>query len=232
MRLLVIETATLEVGAALVVDTRVVASSASRPGRMHVETLHPAIEHVLAATRTSPAELDGVAVDVGPGLFTGLRVGVAAAKAIAFAASAPVVPVRSTEALRELAEQIFADEIPVVPLVDMRRGEIAWQEDGGPLAIGTAEEFAARVKTMGEVRLVGDGTLRLSDALIVSDAVHVHRDEVLLAPSVEAVGRIASRRAERGEFLDAISVAPVYLRPADAVANFTTRRAVEAGTRR
>lgn len=232
MKLLVIETATLEVGAAVVADGKVIASSASRPGRRHVETLHPAIEHVLESARTRPAELDAVAVDVGPGLFTGLRVGVAAAKAIASAITSPVVAVRSTEALREMARDFFADRIPVVPLVDMRRGEIAWEQDDGRLAIGGADRLAAYLGTLRVVRLVGDGTLRLPDGLVLPGLVHVHRDEALLAPSVEAVARIGARLAERGEFTDAVSVAPVYLRPADAVANFTTRPGVTSGGRR
>jgi tRNA threonylcarbamoyladenosine biosynthesis protein TsaB len=222
VRLLALETATLEVGAAVFGDGRLLAASASRPGRLHAETLHPAIERVLSETDTPSRALNAVAVDVGPGLFTGLRVGVAAAKAFAFALSIPIVAVKSTEALREMGKRALGPAVRVVPIIDMRRGELAWEWHGS-LEIGTAETLASRLSGAGRVAIVGDGARRLGENFLYSEDVSIVDHEVLMAPSVEAIGRIGIERLEQGVVEDAVSIAPVYLREADAVANFETR---------
>jgi tRNA threonylcarbamoyladenosine biosynthesis protein TsaB len=222
-RLLALETATLEVGAAVLGDGRILAASASRPGRLHAETLHPAIEKVLSETDTPPRALSAVAVDVGPGLFTGLRVGVAAAKAFALALSIPTVAVRSTEALREMGERALGAGVRVVPVVDMRRGELAWESQDGTLEIGTAEKLASRLSRTGRVVIVGDGVRRLGEKFEDSETVSVVDDAALMAPSVEAIARIGIERLVHGVVEDAVSIAPVYLREADAVAHFETR---------
>lgn len=232
MRLLALETATLEVGAAVFEDDRVLAASSNRPGRLHVETLHPAITRVLVESGTPARALGAIAVDVGPGLFTGLRVGIAAAKAFALALSIPVVAVSSTEALREMARRALGDGISIVPVVDMRRDEVAWEFEDGSLEIGNKETFASRLSKSGPVALVGDGTRRLSGELDRSIDARIIDDEMFFAPSVVAVGRIGFARFCQGVVEDAVSVAPVYLRQADAVANFETRATTISGTYR
>lgn len=232
MKLLALETATLEVGAAVYGDDRTLAVSAMRPGRLHVETLHPAIERVLAESETTPRELGGIAVDVGPGLFTGLRVGIAAAKAFALALSLPVVAVRSTEALREMARRALGADSAVVPVIDMRRGEVAWEFEDGFLEVGTGATLASRLAGSGPVALVGDGIRRIGHELFETAKVRIVDDDEFFAPSVEAVARIGIARLRRGVVEDAFSVAPVYLRPADAVANFETRASLSAGAQR
>ncbi|MGA8297394.1 MAG: tRNA (adenosine(37)-N6)-threonylcarbamoyltransferase complex dimerization subunit type 1 TsaB [Acidimicrobiales bacterium] len=231
-KLLALETATLEVGAAVFERDRVVWSVSTRPGRLHVETLHPAIERVLLDSDTDPSELDAIAVDVGPGLFTGLRVGIAAAKAVALALSVPIAAVRSTEALKEMARRVLGDDVSIVPLVDMRRGEVAWEIEDGVLEFGTIATMVRRLAPDANVRLVGDGTRRLGDELASLPHVEVVADEALWAPSVEAVGLIGADRLRRGLVTDAVSLEPVYLRPADAVANFQTRESSMFGTPR
>lgn len=232
MKLLAIETATLTVGAAIFEEDRILAVSSSRPGRLHVETLHPAIGRVLAESNTSPGELAGIAVDVGPGLFTGLRVGIAAAKAFAFALSLPVVGVRSTEAIREAATRRAGDDDVIVPVVDMRRGDVAWELEDGVAEIGTPEVLAQRLSTARPVALVGDGARRLGDDLVSLIGGRFIEDEELLAPPVEAIGRLGVIRLDEGVVEDAISIAPLYLRQADAVVNYETRASAISEARR
>jgi tRNA threonylcarbamoyladenosine biosynthesis protein TsaB len=229
VRLLALETATLEVGAAVLEGDHLLAVSSSRPGRLHVETLHPAIERVLIESDTPPRDLDAVAVDVGPGLFTGLRVGIAAAKAFALALSIPVVAVRSTEAIREKARLIVGEDVGVIiPVVDMRRGEVAWELADGSLGIGAAETLASQLAGKNDVVLVGDGSRRLESETVASTKARTFCDEALLSPSVEVLGRIGVSRLRQGVVEDALSVEPVYLRAADAAANFETRLSTTA----
>ncbi len=91
MLILGIETATHQVGCAIGGHEGVIALYESARDRRHAETLVPAIEFVTRQARIGLDEISAVAVDVGPGLYTGLRVGVAAAKAIASALRVPMV---------------------------------------------------------------------------------------------------------------------------------------------
>jgi len=135
VNLLAVESATNLVGAAVVTGDRAVERS-HQGGRRHAESLIPAVEEVLALAGLAAADLDAVAVDVGPGLFTGLRVGVATAKALAQGLGIGVVPVGSLDILAagawEVAGGAGADDpdrldgppTTVVPMVDARRGEV------------------------------------------------------------------------------------------------------------
>jgi tRNA threonylcarbamoyladenosine biosynthesis protein TsaB len=95
--ILAIETATQSVGVALANEHGVVAHLEVRQGRRHAETVVPAVEQLLAHAEASMSDITRIAVDVGPGLFTGLRVGVATAKAYALALDVPVVAISSLE---------------------------------------------------------------------------------------------------------------------------------------
>ncbi len=97
MLILAIETATQSVGVALANEHGVVAHLEVRQGRRHAETVVPAVEQLLAHAEASMADITRIAVDVGPGLFTGLRVGVATAKAYALALDVPIVAISSLE---------------------------------------------------------------------------------------------------------------------------------------
>lgn len=238
MIVLAIESATIEVGVALAGPSGLLAALVARPGRRHVETLHPALEAVCAAASVSLAEVGAVCVDVGPGLFTGLRVGVAAAKAVAFGLGVPVAACTSLEILAESARD---HDGPVVPVVDMRRGEVAWSLAGGEPRIGSVADLAGELAAArtgqggpGATLLVGDGARRhaaaLAEALAergASATVRVAGDE-LGAPDVRALARLGLRRLASGEVTDATGVQPCYLRPPDARANWTSRPAPDA----
>ena len=94
-----IETATETVGVAVRTTAGVQADFTLTGRRRHVETLTPALQHLLAQVGLAPGDLNVVAVDVGPGLFTGLRVGVAAAKGLAQALGIGVVGASSLDIL-------------------------------------------------------------------------------------------------------------------------------------
>jgi len=233
MILLAIETATLDVAAALVDDGETLAAFTRRGTRRHIETLHPGIDELFAATGRAPSDLAAVAVDRGPGLFTGLRVGIAAAKGFAAALELPIVGLSSMEILRvAAARRGYASAVPVI---DMRRGEVAWSLVDGEIVLGTPEELAAALAAREEpgatpLVLVGDGAARhreLLCSLLGSDggSLLIAPDE-LLAPPVEILGAIACERVADGEFEDAFALAPEYLREADARANFATREGV------
>lgn len=105
MNIVAIETATETIGVAARTDSGARAAFTLSGKRRHVETLVPAMKHVLAQLELEVSDLGLVAVDVGPGLFTGLRVGVAAAKGLAQALGIGIVGLSSLDILITAAIQ-------------------------------------------------------------------------------------------------------------------------------
>ena len=115
-----IETASAQVGCAVSEGEKVKAAIVAQSERSHGEMLAPMIQAVLAEAEMSIDDIGLVAVDCGPGRYTGLRVGIATAAALAYARSLPVVAVGSTELLAFGARKFCGN---IVPVVDARRGE-------------------------------------------------------------------------------------------------------------
>lgn len=232
MRLLAVETATVEVGAAIAVDGEVRAVVTVRPGRRHAETLHPAVAAACQLAGVGLDQLDAVAVDAGPGLFTGLRVGLAAAKAFAFACAVPLVACTSTDVLHHATRHVGG---PVAAVVDMRRGElaVALRQRGSPPEeprLCTPEELAGELAALaGPVLAVGDGARRYASLLAAPAAADgpplVIGGDELGAPPVASLALLAAERLAAGAAADPMAVEPVYLRPVDARINWTTRDA-------
>jgi len=125
MRLLTIETATPLETVALVEGREVLGCGTTRAGRGRSDQLMALVERTFAETSLGLADLDGIAVSIGPGRFTGLRVGLATAKGLAAATGLPVFPVATLEALALTATDRGLDEAALVaPMLDARRGEV------------------------------------------------------------------------------------------------------------
>jgi len=170
-------------------------------------------------------------VDIGPGLFTGLRVGVAAAKAVAAGLGLPVVTATSLEVLRAACPPSPG---AVVPVVDMRRGEVAWIEPGpspSEVRVGTPAELAAGLDGLGApttfLLLVGDGALRYRELLGRRPGT-VFAGPELAAPPVASLAVLAFAAMQLGQGRDAAAVRPFYGREADARINWTSREGREA----
>ena len=228
MLILGIDTATQQVGCALGGHEGVLASFQAAKGRRHAETLVPAIDFLCRQARIELGEIGAIAVDVGPGLFTGLRVGVATAKAMASALRVPMVGVPSLDLL---AFEVRWTSRRIVSVVDARRGEVFYafyrQVPGGvqrlsEMRCGSPEELCSEIQATGEECLaVGDGALRYADAL--TDLIRVEVEDAGLAfPSPAALVQLAHARALREDFVNAWDLQPVYLRKADAEINWQT----------
>jgi tRNA threonylcarbamoyladenosine biosynthesis protein TsaB len=231
MRILAIETATIEVGVAVSDETGPLATVTARPGRRQAETLHPAIAEACRIARITPAGLDAVAVDIGPGLFTGLRVGVAAAKALAGALGLPVVTATSLEVLRAACPPSPG---AVIPVIDMRRGEVAWLMPGAApsqVRVGTPAELAAELHSLDasvtSVLLAGDGALRYSELLGHRPGLVLAGPE-LAAPPVASLAVLGLAAMRLGHGRDPAAVRPFYGREADARINWSSREGRQA----
>ncbi len=229
MLVLGIETATTQVGCAIGGHEGVLASTHSARGRRHAETLVPSIEFVCRQARVELREMGAVAVDLGPGLFTGLRVGVATAKAIAQALRVPMIGINSLDLLAFPAR--FSSRL-ITAVIDARRGEVfaagyrhvpgGVQRVSGPAA-ATPEDLASDLFATGEdVLLIGDGALRYADRF--ADRSHIEMAEQGLAyPSARSLVQLAHARALREQWVQPWDLAPLYLRRPDAEINWSVR---------
>lgn len=145
--LLAIETATAVCGVALVQDGEVRAEESVRLPNTHAEKLMDLLDAVLRRTGVALRNLDAVAVSIGPGSFTGLRIGLSVAKGLAWAHDLPVVPVPT---LRALAARAGGSPDEVVALIPARKGEVYAQR------FRTA---AGEPEALGEIRVAGIGEL-------------------------------------------------------------------------
>jgi tRNA threonylcarbamoyladenosine biosynthesis protein TsaB len=229
MRALAIETVTMATALGVADGDRVVEEVVDVL-RHHTEALAPAAARMLRAEGLAPRALDVVVVDVGPGLFTGLRVGIAFAKGLCLATGAELHGVTSTEVLAATAFERGVVGM-VLAVVDARRGEVFAGRYArgahGPVELDAPEvlapaELAARFVTE-EVTIVGDGAVRYAEILGRTAATLL--DELVVPSPAAALGLVATRRASGAPAPDPATVRPSYLREADAVANFDTRGA-------
>lgn len=146
--------------AALVTPSHIISQKSERIGRGHAERLAPMVEDVLQDAKVSPAQINRIAVCTGPGSFTGLRVALAFARAMALPRKVPVI---GLSALRVLAVQTSPDNSSrIISAINAKRGEICWaayengQEISAPITqdIETAKSHIMR---HGFDKIVGDG---------------------------------------------------------------------------
>lgn len=224
-----IETAVERVGVALGDSRGIVASATLASDRRHAESLTPMIGFVLDQAGLSTSDLSAVAVDAGPGLFTGMRVGIAAAEALAWALEIPAVGVCSLD-VTAMNAAITPDTVAVA--LDARRGEVYWAlyrtdstmpvRIGEPI-VGTPDDLAIHLADRAEdVVCVGSGFHRypeLFDApwMQVLGAEHA-------MPSADNVVRLGVVCSADDDTTSS-TVEPIYLRAPDAEINWQTREA-------
>ncbi|MEW6511400.1 MAG: tRNA (adenosine(37)-N6)-threonylcarbamoyltransferase complex dimerization subunit type 1 TsaB [Bacteroidota bacterium] len=220
MTVLGIETATAVCAAAVIDQGRVLAEASLEEKNVHAERLLTQIDRVLHDAGTPLRSLNGIAVSIGPGSFTGLRIGLSVAKGLAYAASVPLIAVPTLEALARHAAAVAAPqgEMWVLAAIDARRDEVYCQlfahGEGGctPLRpvrdMGVAE---VRAELAGhDVLVAGDGAMK-----VVGDP----GPEGLLFAGTEAsrcsaaaVARLGSELLASGRRDDPASLEPQYIK--------------------
>ena len=225
--LLAIESASEPASVALLRAGEPVGERAVPPGRPASETLLPTLLDLLAEHGVEPAALDAIAVSIGPGSFTGLRVGVATAKGLAFGSPMPVAAVPTLAALAAKGAACGGPAALVVATLDARRGELYAAAHAGddPLAPPRWGPAVVPLEALGDQlaaepgprRLVGEG----AGALAAAIAARGGAPPRWLAPPEGApaatwVGRLGARLLAAGKGVAAADLAPVYVRRAEA----------------
>ena len=228
MRVLAIETATAASSVALGDDGGIVASARRVDRRGHVGFLVPALDFCFAQAGWAPSDVDLIAVDVGPGLFSGIRAGLATAQAVAGAVGAPIVPVLSLDAV---ALRAATGHRRIWSVVDVRRKEVAVGpyrpvpggvvRDGGVELCSPAAFRANLEGDSADVLVVGDWTALPEGTLLGLHAIKTGRPRY---PSADAVAEIARARAQRGDLPHPDEIRPRYMREPDVTINWADFR--------
>lgn len=228
MKILAIETATAASSVALGEDGSVRASSVHVDRRGHIGFLVPAIEFNFRRLGWTARDIDLVAVDVGPGMFSGIRAGIATAQGIAAAVGVPVVAVSS---LTLLGMRAPTDHRRIWSIVDVRRGEVA-AAAFLPVPGGVVRDRAAEIVSPEELKdmIDSDG----SDSVVVGD-VDAMPDGFLTGllrskqgrpryPSADVIIEYATMAAARDDFSASEQVQPLYMREPDVRINWAEFR--------
>jgi tRNA threonylcarbamoyladenosine biosynthesis protein TsaB len=227
-----IETSGKDGSAALCVDGVVVMEEIFAQGMRHASGLMVAIDRMCTAHAVKPQDVNEVYVSIGPGSFTGLRVGVTAAKTIAWANScrggAKIVAVPS---LGVIAQNAPADATEIIVMLDAKRGQVFGERfskftgetpvppDTGKSTFLCHPEKSGRLldpivlltERSGKVWVLGEGIAHHRDAIAqCSEAIVC--DEALWRPRASVVARLGLELASEGRFVDAMKLVPVYVR--------------------
>ncbi len=229
MLILGIESATQQVGCALGGHEGVLASAHSARGRYHAETITPQVQFVAQQARIKLQEVSCIAVDLGPGLYTGLRVGISSAMAMAYALEVPMIGVSSLDLL---AFAVRYTNRLIVTAIDARRSELFYacyrQVPGGiqrvtEPQVGTPTDLATELSaTNSETLLVGDGARRYYETFASLQKTEI-AEQGLAHPSAASLVQLAHARAVREEFVKPWELRPIYLRVPDADISWHTR---------
>lgn len=224
MTILGIETATAVCGASVLRDGAIVSSMFVEASQIHSERLVPIIEEVVRDAGIAPAGLDAVAVSIGPGSFTGLRIGLSAAKGICFAHQRPIVAVPTLEAVAvRMADRTGGDAGGyLLPLLDARKGDVyaalyRWEhgvvvevEPSQAMPYASLETFVGSRRPLaicadaGAAAGVTEIAAGLPGVRLVTDLLP------MCHPS--AVATVGARMVAAGVMADLASLEPLYVR--------------------
>ena len=217
-----IDTSTSQTSVAIGTESEILAT-VSVAGAARQESVTPLLQELMRRCGLTLSRVGGVAVGIGPGLFTGLRVGVATAKTIAQVANVPLVGITSLDAL---AYAVRHTPRRIAAVIDARRGEIfsaMYRAVPGGIVrerdyeVHAPDRLAAEIQAMsGEVLAVGNGAMLYRHVLEEIDSRVEFASPIAAHPNAAALVELAVPRLMREEHDRLFDVVPLYLRKSDA----------------
>ncbi len=217
MYILHIETSTVVCSVALSKGHTLLDSIDMNDGMNHAAMLAPTIEGLLQSASIRPAELDAIAVCSGPGSYTGLRVGSATAKAMAYSLGKPLIGIPTLQALANAAFDQHPEAEFALPMIDARRREVYTAVYNRSLeailpvssAILNEEFFTKGIPVNGMVVSCGDGSLKIGDLVSLTPGLRVDTSIICSARYMVA---LAVDAFMKGNFEDPLHFVPHYLK--------------------
>ena len=222
MKILALEASTLMGGVAVVDDEGVICELTLSVAETHSAQLMPAVDYALKMADLKPDELDAFAVALGPGSFTGLRIGLATVKGLAVAASKPLIGIPTLEAM---AHAFPYCPHMILPMIDARMKEVyaAFFEARDGIVLRRSDDMVLSVSdllndTKAETLFFGTGAKKYRDEIvaIMGDLARFATPEISGARA-STVGFLAIEKLKRGENADIDSIEPIYIRESQAI---------------
>lgn len=195
------------------------------PTRNHASTLAPFIDQILVANGIKPTELDAIAIAQGPGSYTGLRIGAATAKALAYALKIPLIAIPSLKALSNLAVEEYnvgllqivnPDTLVLMPMIDARRMEVFTATYNMKLenqkqahALIVDKQSLKDEVLEHDILLFGDGAKKCYDVLRQTSDKFIYAD---ISASARGMVSIAEQMFIKNEFVSTAYWEPNYLK--------------------
>ena len=219
MKILAFDGTAKAASVALLDNEQVLAHCTVDNGLTQSELLLPMAEDLLRSLKMTFNDIELYATSVGPGSFTGVRIGVSLIKGLAFGKDIPCVEVSTLEAL---AENLAGLRGIVVPCMDARRAQVysaTFRCDGDKLTRMTEDRAISLIELANELQgykediyIVGDGYNVTKAAMDKSGVVTMNTPELLILESAVSVGKVALKKYKNGEFVTDSALSPVYLR--------------------
>lgn len=224
MRVLAIESATSVAALAIVEENAVVAEAVLNTGKTHSQRLMPMLGKLLEEADLELQDLDGIVVSGGPGSFTGLRIGLATAKGLAYASQKPLVTVST---LDSLAYNVKGYPHLICPILNARRNEVytaVYRDAGEELemvmtyAALSPAELVNRLLPLAEpVMFLGDAVPLLGTYLREQLGSQAQLATIFASlPSAAVLGWLGLQKLKKGQVADLVAAKPLYIRPSEA----------------
>lgn len=225
MRVLGVDTSTSVVGIAIVEDDQLIVEYTLNLHEMHSAKLLPSINEALGRAEMKLSDIDGFAVSIGPGSFTGLRVGVATVKGLSYATQKPMLAVPTLDALAYTLR--YSNKL-ICPLLDARKNEVygAIYDNRGEDIERKSDYLCVKIEQILNMLdqptiFLGEGAYRYKEE-IVSDLGDkaIIADPLVSLPRGANVAILGLEKLRRNEFEDPFSLKPLYVRKPEAEVKF------------
>lgn len=224
MRILAVDTSTNVASAAILEDQTIIGEYNCNRGKTHSQRLMPMVQHLMETTGLTVNDIDAFSASIGPGSFTGLRIGVTTIKAMAFAAEKPVISVHTLDALAYNLP--FAENL-ICPMIDARNNQVftAIYRFIGDKLERLTDYVGIPVTELADILRKMEG-----DTVFLGDACNMHRDyfvselgnRVKIAPPGTALAKassvaiLAGKAYSEGKLESCYDMVPFYLRKSQA----------------
>ncbi len=223
--ILALETSTDLCSVAVIANGKTKSKIKNNIKNLHAEKLISLIDQTIKNINTNLKSIDAIAISIGPGSFTGLRVGLSVAKGLCYAVEKPLIVVPTLDALAlkaikicKIVEKYINNDLYICPVLNAKQNDFyysLYKFKGGELArsmpylSGSLEEIVDKVRE--GLILIGDGVVNLKEKLYNQNVIFVDEDE-FNQPDAFYVGKIAEDKYRSGDFADIDSVEPLYVK--------------------
>ncbi|MFN3135686.1 MAG: tRNA (adenosine(37)-N6)-threonylcarbamoyltransferase complex dimerization subunit type 1 TsaB [Candidatus Kryptonium sp.] len=223
--ILVLETSTDLCSISVIANGKTKSKTENNIKKLHAEKLISLIDQTLGNINVNLELISAIAISIGPGSFTGLRVGLSIAKGLCYTTGKPLIAVPTLDALAlkatkvcKIVERYVDDDLYICPILNAKQNDFYYSlykfQDGKltrtmPYLFGSVDEIKREVRK-GFI-LIGDGIVNLKENFYNQDVVLIDDDE-FNRPDASYVGKIAEDKYRIGDFADINSIEPLYVK--------------------